>query len=92
MPPPIIKGSTLKEKQIAVSNCMLEQTMGTVVGVGAGLAYGLSVKKLLPFVLITTAGSAADLAYGYYHACTDVIDDFNAAKKWEEGKTNQGAK
>ena len=67
---------------------MLEQTMGTVVGVAAGLAIGVSTKKVKPFLVLATLGSASDLAYGYYSACTDLIDDFNAAKKAHDEQKN----
>jgi len=83
MPPPVGKvnaSDSLETKGMNVSNCMLEQSMGTVVGVAAGLAWGVSTKRIKPFVLLSTAGTAADLAYGYGVACTDLIDDYMAAK------------
>ncbi len=87
MPPPVERAKetdSLNKKGIVVSNCMLEQTMGTVVGVASGLAWGVTTKRIKPFILLSTAGTAADLLFGYTHACTDVIDDYFKATKAEK--------
>ena len=83
MPPPvkgINESDDLKTKGMNLSNCMLEQSMGTVVGVAVGLAVGVTTKKVKPFILLSTAGTAADLGYGYFNACTELIDDYLLAK------------
>jgi hypothetical protein len=74
----------LKEKGISVSNCMLEQTMGTVVGVAAGLAIGLRTKSVKPLILTSFLGSTADLGYGYYNACDAPIVEFLVLKRMRD--------
>jgi len=76
----------MKEKGMAVSNCMLEQTMGTVVGVAAGLAIGLRMKSVKPLILTSFMGSTADLGYGYYNACNAPIEEFLALKRMRDEK------
>lgn len=64
----------------AVSDCMLEQMVGTTAGVAAGLALGYHRKSLRPFVYCITAGTVVDVYLGYSGSCKDKIREFDAAR------------
>ena len=70
----------------ALSNCMLEQTMGTVVGVAVGTALGLRTKSFKPLILTGFLGNAADLTYGYFNGCADMIEDYLIMKRARKEK------
>jgi hypothetical protein len=70
----------------AMSNCMLEQTMGTVVGVAVGTALGLKTKSLKPLFVTGFIGSTADLGYGYFNACADMCQDYLVMKRARDKK------
>lgn len=65
--------------------------MGTVVGVAAGLAIGIKTKSMKPLVGFGFMGSTADLAFGYFNACSDIIEDFITSKRDYDLKEKQRA-
>ena len=71
----------LKLKGEAVSHCMLEQSMFTVLGVLSGVALGVRRKAIKPFVGLSLLGTTMDLGYGQIIACRDLIDDYNECAK-----------
>jgi phage shock protein PspC (stress-responsive transcriptional regulator) len=75
-----ISKAFLKDKAMAVSNCMLSNSVGTVAGVGIGMYLGIQKKNLRPFVVAITIGAMADLFYGYTGNCRAMIDDYNVCK------------
>jgi hypothetical protein len=70
----------LKAKGVNVSECMLGNSVCTIVGVCGGMYLGIKRKNLRPFVYAITAGSAGDLFYGYYGNCREMIEDYRLAK------------
>jgi hypothetical protein len=72
---------TIQQKAIRVSDCMLEQYMGTAAGVGIGLALGLQRKNIRPFVIAITFGTAADYLHGYYGPCREFREDYELTVK-----------
>ena len=84
--PSVDEDAVFEQISTDVSNCMLDQTMGTVVGVAAGLAIGLRRKSVTPLILTTILGSTADLGFGYYNACSGVIEDFLIMKQARDDK------
>jgi hypothetical protein len=70
----------LKAKGADLSNCMLEQSAGTVGGVLIGSFLGVRQKSLRPFVAAVTLGTAGDFGYGYYNACLQLRKDYAALK------------
>jgi hypothetical protein len=64
-----------------VSDCMLSNSWFTIAGVAIGTFLGVRRKNLRPFVYAITAGTAADLFYGYTGNCRRIIDDYEKAKK-----------
>lgn len=81
---------TSQQKAIRVSDCMLEQYMGTAAGVGIGLALGIQRKNIRPFVVAITLGTVADYLHGYYGPCREFREDYElsmkVAKASEESK------
>ena len=76
---PITK-ELLQEKGTVSSACMLQQSMFTVVGVGAGLALALKMKNIRPFLLGAFGGTVGDYSYGLLYACKDVLEDYQRCK------------
>ena len=70
----------VKAKGVAVSECMLSNSVCTIAGVGIGMFFGIRRKSLRPFVYAITLGSSGDLFYGYYGNCRESIADYNASK------------
>ena len=64
-----------------VSNCILENSMCLVVGLGIGTALSIQRRNLRPFVMGCTIGTMCDMAYGYCIVCRPLIDDYNKAVK-----------
>jgi hypothetical protein len=64
-----------------VSNCILENSMCLVVGLGIGTALSIQRRNLRPFVMGCTIGTMCDMAYGYCIVCRPLIDDYNKALK-----------
>ena len=65
-----------------LSECMLSNSVATIVGVGAGMALAFRSKKLKkniwrPFVVCTGIGTFADFVYGYYGNCRQLYKDYN---------------
>jgi hypothetical protein len=71
----------LKSKGMKVSECMLGNSVGTVVGVAVGTILGVRRKNLRPFVYAITMGTSADLFYGYAGNCRELIEDYEACKR-----------
>ena len=65
----------------AVSECMLSNSVGTIIGVAIGTYLGLKRKNLRPFVVAISFGTVADLFYGYTNNCRRLLDDFDRAKR-----------
>ena len=76
-----ITKDTLQEKGKLSSACMLQQSMFTVVGVGAGLALALRTKNIKPFLLGAFGGTVGDYSYGLFYACKGVIEDYQKCKQ-----------
>lgn len=64
-----------------VSECMLSNSWFTIAGVAVGTFLGVRKKNLRPFVYSITAGTFADLLYGYTGNCRAILDDYEKAKK-----------
>lgn len=79
----------LSKKGELLSECMLGNSVCTVIGVASGTALGIRQKSLRPFVKLVTVGTLADLFYGYTGNCRALIDDFNHAKRSYESTTEQ---
>jgi hypothetical protein len=71
----------VRAKGQLVSDCMLEQYGGTVLGVGVGMLLGLRTKSLRPFVVAITLGTGADFANGYLGPCKTLIEDYREADR-----------
>ena len=71
----------LSKKGTDVSDCMLSVSTCTVVGVIVGTALGIRRKHLRPFVYAITAGTFADILYGYTNKCRRLINDYEACQK-----------
>lgn len=85
---PALTPAMMTAKAQAVSDCMLEQYMGTAVGVGVGLALGLQRRNVRPFILAITFGTFGDWISGYYGPCRPAIEDFQRARSTFE-QTNE---
>ena len=77
----VVTRNELSGKGRGVSECMLGNYTGTVIGVGVGVALGIRKKHLRPFVYAITLGTFADLFYGYTGNCRALLDDYNQAKE-----------
>lgn len=64
-----------------VSECMLSNSWGLVVGITVGTALTVKRKNLRPFVVWTLFGSFADLVYGYTNSCRNVLNDWERATR-----------
>jgi hypothetical protein len=61
---------------IMVSNCMLQQYWFTVGGTLLGMAVGSTMKKYTPLIIGIGLGQTADLIYGRYFACQDILTKY----------------
>ena len=68
------------KKASLVNVCMLENSMFTVVGVAAGSAVSIKMRKVRPFIVGVTLGTLGDMTYGYLYSCRSFIDDYNKSK------------
>ncbi len=71
----------VREKGQLVSDCMLEQYGGTMVGVGVGLLLGIRRRTLRPFVVAITLGTVTDFAIGYFGPCKKLTDEYKEAER-----------
>lgn len=71
----------VQEKGKLVSDCMLQQMMFTVAGVGVGLALYVRTKSFRNFVIPATLGTIGDSINGYVGPCRTLIEDYNNAVK-----------
>jgi len=76
----------LAKKGRLVSECMLSNSIFTVIGVGIGCYFGLKRKHLRPFVYSISFGTLADMLYGYTNSCRAVIDDYESSKRYWKGE------
>ena len=65
----------------AVTTCMLDTSMFTVLGVGTGLALFLRTKVVRHFVIATAVGTCTDLFVGYYGTCRPLREDYLKCKE-----------
>ncbi len=71
--------NVMESKWKEMGSCMLSNNYFLVGGVALGLL-GLRRKKLFLFVMSSTTGLMADLAYGYYYNCKTYVEEFNTAR------------
>ena len=71
----------LAKKGRDLSDCMLSVSTCTVIGVVVGTVVGIRRKHLRPFVYAITAGTFADIIYGYTNKCRGLIDDYEACRR-----------
>ena len=64
----------------AVSSCMLDTSVFTVIGVGTGLVAFFRTRKKRHFVIAAAAGTVADMVYGYYGSCRPLRNDYDKCK------------
>ena len=72
--------SDLVKKGQAVSSCMLDTSVFTVLGVGAGLIAFFRTRKKRHFVALATVGTFTDMFYGYYGSCRHLRNDYENCK------------
>ena len=70
----------VSEKGILVSQCMLDNSLYTVLSVGIGLAVFMRTKSKRHFIYSISLGTFADLCVGFYGTCRPLREDFEAAK------------
>jgi hypothetical protein len=71
----------LAKKGRDLSDCMLSVSTFTITGVVVGTVVGIRRKHLRPFVYAITAGTFADMIYGYTNKCRGLIDDYEACQR-----------
>lgn len=70
-----------------VSECLLNNSMFTIVGVAAGTVIGIRRKGFRPLVEYSLIGTMGDLYYGYRFKCVDVIEDVRLSReKFDQDK------
>ena len=77
-------------KGAAVTSCMLDTSMFTVLGVGTGLAICLRTKSKRHFVYATAIGTVSDLFVGYYGSCRPLREDYLKCKESFESENSTG--
>lgn len=70
----------ISKKGILVSQCMLDNSLYTVLGVCSGVAIFSKTRVKRHFVIAITAGTFADLFIGYHGTCRPLREDFELAK------------
>jgi hypothetical protein len=70
----------VRQKGRLVSDCLLDQSMLTVVGLGMGLAIYMQTRKFPHFFVPVMLGTGGDIVVGYY-GCRPIIEDFKKAKR-----------
>ncbi len=80
----------IKFKGEKLSDCMLGNYGGTIIGLTVGVALGVRKKHLRPFLTAITLGTFADIFYGYCGNCSDRLEDFNRAKEIFEKQKKEG--
>lgn len=70
----------ISKKGVLVSQCMLDNSLYTVLGVFAGVAIFSRTRIKRHFVIAITAGTFADLLIGYHGTCRPLREDFELAK------------
>mmetsp|Transcript_156 Transcript_156/g.190 ORF Transcript_156/g.190 Transcript_156/m.190 type:complete len:116 (+) Transcript_156:152-499(+) len=63
-----------------VSNCLLEQSTYTIVGVLGGLAIFYKTRKMRHFAIAAGAGTFSDCFVGFYGNCRPLIAEYETAK------------
>jgi hypothetical protein len=70
----------ISKKGVLVSQCMLDNSLYTVLGVCSGVAIFSKTRIKRHFVIAITAGTFADLVIGYFGTCRPLREDFELAK------------
>jgi hypothetical protein len=70
----------LSKKGAAVGECMLNNSIGFAVGLVGGVFVSLQRKNPRPFIVAITAGTAADMLFGYCYSCRGLINEYEAMK------------
>lgn len=75
----VTKEEVSSKGQLATS-CMLDNSLYTVLSVGAGLAIFFRTKTKRHFVIAISVGTFADIVVGYYGTCKPQRLDYELAK------------
>jgi hypothetical protein len=76
----------LKNKGIEVSNCLLDQSTFTVIGVLGGLAVFYKTRNKRHFFAAAGGGTISDVFVGYYGTCRPLIAEYLAVKADHESR------
>jgi hypothetical protein len=67
----------MKDKRYQRDVCIMQQSMGAVIGGGMGIATFAATKNIRPFFILATTGLVADYAYGYMGPCSSLVEEYN---------------
>lgn len=70
----------ISDKGKLVSDCLLERSSFTILGVVIGTILGVRRRHLRPLVSFSLLGTGADLIYGYGIVCDPLIRDLKASR------------
>lgn len=71
----------LSAKGRAVSDCLLDSSMFTALGVLVGTGFGVRQRNLRPLVAYSMIGTLTDIMYGYRVKCHTVIEDLKQSRE-----------